>query len=225
MSPWKVEATAEDFERVRADERFAALLSLGRTANLLRSALSLAMPHDETTETVTTRSMMSATLLLAGLVAEALVSLERYGRHWKALPAYSVFVIPLTTDPARKSLTNQWLRPLRNQAVFHNDPVVTIEGLKLMTPRVPQALAEGTAETIMDVYYPASDAIAIMYLIQNAGAIATPVEFINASVAGVVSYARRMCEALDAVILQGFSQLGFKWSDSEVAGRHGASAG
>jgi hypothetical protein len=215
MAPWKVEATTEDFERVRTDERFAALLSLGRTANLLRSTLSLAMPHDEAPRTVANRSMMSATLLVTGFVAEALGSLERYARHWKSLPAYAEFVVPLTTDPVRKSLTGQWLRPLRNQAVFHNDPVVTIESLKLMTPTVPQVLAEGTTETIMDVYYPASDAIAIIYLVQNAGATAAPMEFINASVASLISYARRTCEALDAIVLQGFSQLGFKWSDSD----------
>ena len=215
MTPWKVEASAEDFERLRTDERFAALLSLGRTANLLRSTLNLAMPHDEAAETVANRSRMSATLLLAGLIAEALPSLERYARHWKSLPAYTEFVVPLTTDPARTSLTGQWIRPLRNQAVFHNDPVVSIEGLKLMTPKVPQALAQGTTDTFMDVYYPASDAITVIYLIQNAGATAAPMDFIDASVANVISYARRICEALDAIILQGFSQLGFKWSDSD----------
>jgi hypothetical protein len=171
------------------------------------------MPHDEAVETVANRSMMSATLLLAGLIAEALLSLEQYARHWKSLPAYKQFVVPLTTDPVRKSLTDQWLRPLRNKAVFHNDAIVTIEGLKLFTPKVPHVLAQGTTDTFMDVYYPASDAIAVLYLIQNADATAAPVDFINASVASVVAYARRMCEALDAIILQGFSQLGFRWVD------------
>ena len=213
MAPWKVEATAQDLERVRTDERFAALLSLGRTANLLRSALSLAMPHDEAVETVANRSMMSAVLLMSGLIAEALLSLEQYARHWKSLAAYTQFVVPLTTDPTRKSLTDQWLRPLRNKAVFHNDAVVSIEGLKLITPRVPHVLAQGTTDAFTDVYYPASDAVAVMYLIQNAEATAVPIDFINASVDNVVAYARKMCEALDAVILQGFSQLGFKWSD------------
>lgn len=220
MTPWKVEASAEDFERVRTDERFAALLSLGRTANLLRSALSLAAPRHEASETMAKRSMMSATFLVAGLVAEALRSLEEYARHWKSLPAYTALVVPLTADPDRKSLTEQWLGPLRNRAVFHNDPVVTIDGLKRITPAVPQVLAEGTADWIMDVYYPASDALAIIYLIQNAGATAAPVDFIDASVASVISYARKMCEALDAIILQGFSQLGFEMSDSDRPQSH-----
>src|SRR5690242_12867463 len=213
MTPWKVEATAEDFERLKTSERFAALLSLGRIANLLRSTLSLAMPNDAAVETVANRSAMSATLLLAGLIAEALPSLEEYARHWKSLRAYRELVVPLTTDPVRKSLMDQWLRPLRNQAVFHNDPVVSIEGLKLLTPKVPQVLAEGTTDTILDVYYPASDALAVTYLIQNAGAAEAPIDFINASVANVVSYARRICETLDAIIIQGFSELRFKWSD------------
>ena len=215
MTPWKVEATAEDFERHRSDERFAALLSLGRTANLLRSMLNLAMPHEDAVETVANRSMMSAALLLAGLIAEALPSLERYARHWKSLPAYTEFVVPLTTDPARKSLTDQWIKPLRNQAVFHNDPVVSSEGLKLMSPKLPQTLAQGTTDWIVDVYYPASDSITIMYLIQNADATAAPVDLINASLANLISYARRMCEALDAIILQGFSQLGFRLSQTD----------
>src|SRR5687767_9722416 len=124
MPAWKVEATAQDFDRVRTDERFAALLSLGRTANLLRSTLSLARPDHEPGGIAGSRSMMSATLLLAGLIAEGLRTLEHYARYWKALPAYTEFVVPLITDPARKSLTDQWLRPIRNQAVFHNDPVV-----------------------------------------------------------------------------------------------------
>ena len=93
MTPWKVEATAEDFERLRTDERFAALLSLGRTANLQRSALGLGMPDDKATVTVVNRSMMSATLLMSGLIAEALGSLEQYARHWRSLPAYTELVV------------------------------------------------------------------------------------------------------------------------------------
>jgi hypothetical protein len=215
MTPWKVEATTEDFERLRTDEGFAALLSLGRTANLLRSAMSLAMPHDEAAETEANRSKMSAMLLLAGLIAEALPVLERYARLWRSLPAYTEFVLPLTTDSARRALTDQWLRPLRNRAVFHNDPAVSIEGLKPMRPKVPQVLAQGTADTFSDVYYPASDAIAVIYLIENAGASTEPVEFIHTSMTNVVSYALRMCEAIDAIILQGLSQLRLRWSDSD----------
>ena len=84
-----------------------------------------------------------------------------------------------------------------------------------MTPKVPQTLAQGTTDWIMDVYYPASDAIAVLYLIQNADAMAAPVDFINASIANVTAYARKMLEALDGIILQGFSQLGFTLSESD----------
>jgi hypothetical protein len=213
MSSWQVQASPADFERLRDDERFAALLALCRIANLLRSVLSLAMPHDTPSESAAQRSRMSATLLLTGLLAEALPGLERYGRHFRHLPAYSEQVVPLTTDPARKPLTDGWIRPVRNQAVFHHDPVVSTEGLKLMRPAVPQSLAEGSTTALMDVYYPTADVVAAMYLIQQAGAIDDPSAFLGDSVRTVASFAVRMCEALDALIGQALSDFGFTRSD------------
>lgn len=142
---WRVLGAPTDFDRLRTGERFAAALTLGRVVNMMRSALMLAAPpHVEASESAASRARMSATLLLAGLLSDDLTTVEYESRHPKHLRAYRECVLPITRDSDRHLLTRQWLKPLRDEVVFHYDQEVTRKGLELMHPAVAQQLVIGS---------------------------------------------------------------------------------
>lgn len=210
MTAWKISASSADFDRLRESEAFAELLTLGRAANLLRDVLLSVTGRGKDRGSSAARSRMATTLLLTGLVAEAIPLLERSGKHFRHLPAFSRSIIPLLADAGLQSHRKTWFAPLRNQAVFHNDAVVSVKGLELLKPAVPQALAEGGSASFLGTYYPTSDVVAILYVIDAAGATADPGEFLGNAVKTVVDLSMRICLAMDALTGEAFADLGLR---------------
>lgn len=59
----------------------------------------------------------------------------------------------------------------------------------------------------MGTYYPA-DAMAVMFLIRNAGVAADPTPFMTESIRNVPLSAERLCYALDEFIGEAFAEFG-----------------
>ena len=170
MPQWRIVASPADLDRLRYSEAFAELLTLGRVANLLRASLLAAVHHGSQGGTSADRDRMAMTLLLTGLITEALPVLERSGKHFRHLPAFTNDVQQILSDDKLPDFRQKWCAPLRNQAVFHNDAEVSREGLVLLAPGVPQELAHGSSLSFVDTHYPTADVVAFLYIIQSAGA-------------------------------------------------------
>src|SRR5690606_17773828 len=146
MPAWRILARPEDFDRYRGDEAFAEVLTLGRVTNLLRAVLSLSLDAGDRDGSAAYRARTSTTLLLTGLLVEAIMVVKRSGRHFRHLPAHLTHIQPLFRDPEIDRLEREWLRPMRHQAAFHNDEHVSLEGFRAMHPAVPQPIAQGDSE-------------------------------------------------------------------------------
>lgn len=210
MQPWKIAASPEQIDKFRGDPAFAEILTLGRIANLLRAALHTAAEQGGKVGTVAERARIAMTLLLTGLVAEAIPVLERSGEHFRHLPGFKGTVKPVLDDPTIRDLRDRWFAPMRNQAVFHNDKVVSKDGLSLLKPSVRQDLARGSTSSFLDAYYPMADVVAILYIIQKAGAVDDPGTFLENAISTVVSAATNVCLAIDTLIGQALERLGFQ---------------
>lgn len=169
MTSWRVSLQPDDLERFKGSQAFAEILTLGRIANLLRTTIALGLTHGPGDDSASDRARASATFLLSGLVAEALPVLERSGQHFRHLPSFKESVTPILKDPQVSEVRSQWLSPLRNQAVFHNDREVSETGLSLMRPDVSHDIVRGSTQLFMDGYYPLADAVAVAYVINKAG--------------------------------------------------------
>jgi len=156
---------------------------------------------------------MAMTLLLSGLVAEALPVIERSGKYFRHLPAFTASILPILKDPNIASLRERWFAPLRNQAVFHNDAAVSESGLGLMKPAVPQDLARGSSESFLDTYYPTADVVAIMFIINAANETESPASFFSESIRAVVDVSARVCLAIDSVVGEALNEWGFVWEE------------
>jgi hypothetical protein len=141
---------------------------------MMRSVLSLAIARSDQSTSAAERGRMSATLLPAGMMAEALPAVERAAVTCRHLESYKARALPLLKDPQRTDTNREWMSPLRNKAVFHHDREVSVGGLQLLKAAVPQTMVSSTSPMLLDMYYPLADVAAIMYMIQNSDATDRP---------------------------------------------------
>lgn len=210
---WRISLTPPDLRRLRDDPALPELLTLGRVANILRSALAAGRVQERRDDSASERARVAMTLLLTGIVAEALPLLERSGKYFRDLPAFSSHVRPILGDDGLRDLKAKWLAPVRNQAVFHNDAVVSERGLSALDEHVEFDIARGSTAGHMDVYYPLADLVAVAYMIEAGGSASDPRSFLMETVGPVIQLAGRICTAIDTLLGQALAARGLTWHD------------
>lgn len=217
MTRWRIVISEAELERCRRDAAFAHILTLGRIANMLRTALSLAADVNDRDGALASRARYSTSLLLAGLLAEALPVLKRSGKHFRHLEAHATRVRTLLQDPELESLHREWLGPMRNKAVFHNDDVVSSSGLALPQLVGPRTLVWGDTEHFMDAHYMMSDEVALLFLVADSHSGASPLAFLERSLKGGLAMTLRVIQAIDALVGQALVEMGFAMERDQPA--------
>jgi hypothetical protein len=208
MASWRISARAADFERLRDDEAFAEILTLGRVSNFLHAALTPIVQASSLIRDAHA-TQFAGILFLSRLLSEALQVLERSGKHFRELAAFKELVQPILRDADVTKLRKEWLSPIRNRSVFHNDPEVSKTGLvALKKPTVPQDIVVGDDGTTSTQHYPMSNVVAAMFAYELAGSD-DPIGFLSPSFGGVPALAIRVAAAIDALVPQALVERGF----------------
>lgn len=209
-SPWRIRLEQADLDRLRTDAAFAELLTLGRISNLIRAASAAGDASATGDDVVSHRQRISMLLLVGGLVAEALVTFERLGKHFRAYKAYGTHIKPILADGEVHALRGELLSDLRNQAVFHNDVEVSPIGLQHLAVPEGANLAEGPSESFRDVYYSLSDLAALSYLVNQGGGPSDPLPWIRDRFIATRNVAIRVCEAIDTLTAEALPTFGLE---------------
>lgn len=218
MKAWSVVATPEEIAQARSDAAFAELLTLGRVANQIRAVLAGGFALKEQDGTAAARDRNAFFLLLTGMLAEAIPALERSGKHFRDLAQWQGTVLPILQSPSVQRFRNDFLLPLRNQAVFHNDANVSQLGLSSFHPPEDQALVRGSTDEFMDVYYPMSDMVAVVFIADSAGADERTLEWLATALTSSIELGKSICMAIDAVVGQALDERGFTWDEHDAPG-------
>jgi len=213
VAGWVSELTEAKLDEFRDNPSFAEALTLGRASNLIRAVMAAGLA-DATGETpAASRQRTSMFFLLAGLVSEALGALERCGQHLRHLPAHESHVRPILRDPKVAELRLEFLSPLRNQAVFHNDQVVSREGLLDFQPEATQPLVAGESDKLIDVYHSLADVVGVNYLLRSRPAGEDPGPWVKQSLSETRELGTRICIAIDTLVGQAFASWEIEWRD------------
>lgn len=210
MTSWQVRIDQETLDRLKSDPAFAELLTLGRISNLIRAASAAGDASATGDDIVSHRQRLSMLLIVGGLVAEAFRTLERLGKHFRGLDAYDTHIKPILSDAEVQSLRGELLSDLRNQAVFHNDEVVSVEGLKHLAIPDGANIVEGPNASFGDVYYSLGDLAALSYLVNQGGSPKDPMPWIRERFTATRELAIRICAAIDTLAGEALSKPPFK---------------
>lgn len=213
MPSWRVRIDQSELDRLRGDASFAELLTLGRIGNLLRATWTSGNQFATGDDVVSHRQRIAMLLILGALVAEAFRTLERLGKHFRHLKAYAERIQPILRDPSVEALRKDLLSDLRNQAVFHNDPAVSLDGLAHLAIPEGANVAEGESKRLMDLYYSLGDLAALSYLVNAAGVPADPMPWIRVKFSETRDLAIRVCEAIDYLVGEELAARGMTYSE------------
>jgi hypothetical protein len=165
---WEVYISKEDFEQLRSDAHFLALLPLARVVNALKFCFQTMIEHGNNDSPSGLRQHMNAFLFGCGVLYEGLKIANTLGKHFGDREAFCEGFGKLLKSKETKKLNDTVLNPMRNKLVFHFDEDVAPSVLKnLDLERYAFATADGAKSG--EVYYNLADDIAINFIIGEPG--------------------------------------------------------
>lgn len=158
-SLWEVVCSEEQFELLRKDERFVALLTLARAVNAVRfyHLAYLAAKDDETPSGK--RQRVNAFMFTSAALYESLGYAGTLGRFFAEVPAFECLGALLGRKDV-KAYRQGIARHLRNKVTAHFDEQITAKTLADLQFARPR-LATGQGRTVGDSYYELADEVAV----------------------------------------------------------------
>lgn len=156
---WQVVCDEETFQELQGDERFIALLTLGRTVNAIRfyHLAYLEAKDDETPSGK--RQWMNAFMFLGAALREALGYANTLGKMFSEEGAFDCFR-ELLGQETTKTYRNGILRHLRNKVTAHFDEQITASTLTELEFSDPK-LVVGEGRSVGGSYYDLADEVAV----------------------------------------------------------------
>jgi hypothetical protein len=165
---WEIYIPKEDFEKLRSDSRFIALLPLARVVNALKFCFQTMVEHSASDTPSGTRQHINSFLFGCGVLYEGLKIANTLGKHFGEREAFREGFGKLLKSKETKKLNDSVLNPMRNKLVFHFDEDVAPSVLKnLELEQYAFATADGAKSG--EVYYNLADEVAINFIIGEPG--------------------------------------------------------
>lgn len=160
LDRWKIVTEVDTFRQQKTDEKFAALVTLGRALNALRFVQDAMVAHEGDTSPAGVRARTNALLFSCAIFAEVELLVRQMSKHFRAVPEFMKLTDLTTKNQEATELLNSSLRLLRNKLVFHFDIKQTLEQLATIDLREP-SFVSGQGRSNGQVYYDLSDLCAL----------------------------------------------------------------
>jgi len=161
QGPWEITLSGEEFERLKQDERFWAVLTLARTVNALRFVQVAGISEEDTPSAQ--RQRMNSFLFLGAILYEGLLFARSLGEHFSEVPEFKEGFGRLFEDKAVLSFSDNTLRKLRKKFVFHFDKDMAPEAIR-GRDLSRYAFASGTDRQTGNAHYRLADVASLYYL-------------------------------------------------------------
>jgi hypothetical protein len=162
---YDITCTQETFDRLKTDERFLALLTLGRVINALRFCQKAALDAKSVVGPAGARTWINSFLFASSVLYEAFLAIEKLAMHFKDFDSYKNGFAVLLKDRNTQSLRQSVLYRMRNKFVFHFDKDVAKESFENFELPVYK-FASGKGRTSGEMYFGLADEAVMNYLLQ-----------------------------------------------------------
>ncbi len=161
---WEVTLSREEFERLKQDERFWAILTLARIVNALRfvQLAGLSAEGDDTPSAQ--RQRMNSFLFLGATLYEGLIFARSLGEHFREVREFKDGFGRLFEDREVRDFSDNTLSKLRNKFVFHFDKDMAPEAIRSLD-LTQYVFASGTDRHTGNVHYWLADVASLYYLL------------------------------------------------------------
>ena len=160
---WEVYLSKDDFDKIRSDARFGAVLRLARVVNSLQFCFnSLVVVGDEDTP-ANQRQRLNSFLFASGVLYEGLKVVRSLMKHFGQRESFQNGLGELLDETVTKKLQGSILKYMRNKVMFHYDEDVapkTLRNLNLES----YLFATGVGTKRGAVYYNLADEVVFNFI-------------------------------------------------------------
>jgi hypothetical protein len=207
-SHWHLEIDKQRFDKLKTQERFWQLVALSRAVNALRFVHAALEAHQHEEDSLrASRTRFNSFFFTCALLYEALLLVQRMGKHYRDFPAFSNLQ-EILKDPLAKRLRESSLAPLRNQLTFHflEEEV----GAQLNKTDMMPRFVSGQGETNADIYYELADACALAAFSEVPLDAPSAEESLGKQIAAATDLAIRFVNASEEFIVEALNTTGWE---------------
>jgi hypothetical protein len=206
---WEVYISKEEFEMLRSDASFLALLPLARVVNALRFCFQTLLEHSSDDKPSGLRQHINSFLFACGVLYEGLKIANTLGKQFGSRKSFRDGFGKLLKSKETKKLNETVLNPMRNKLVFHFDEDVAPSVLKnLDLERYAFATADGSKSG--EIYYDLADEVAINFIIGEPGSRAEEDRVFREILKGVSIVMTEYVNSADSLIVDVLKDLNWK---------------
>jgi hypothetical protein len=207
-SYWQAGVTANEFRAIQKDPRLPPLLALARLSNAMSIAHHGLGTSLKWQSPRAIKERTSAFLYVAGMLHEGLILAESLGKHFRDLPQYREEFATILSDQNVRTLRTRYLKPLRNQAVFHFDRDAAAAALAQIDVESDVIFLTGGEPNAAGVYFNLADDLAIRHLIGEFKDQERFLTELEAFMTQTTALFKRFTKATQRLIPAAFRQLG-----------------
>jgi hypothetical protein len=157
---WTIITSKKQFDQLKNNESFAAIVALSRAVNALRFVQMPLMGHEDDNSPAGLRARFNSLLFSCALFVESYLLVQNLNIHFGHMPEFQALSSVTTKSAEARKLFNSTLNPLRNNFVFHFDIGEVAKQIKTMDffePTFVTAMGKSNAQ----VYYELADVCAM----------------------------------------------------------------
>lgn len=163
---WEITLSKEEFERVKQDERFWAILTLARILNALRFVQLAGLSAESNDTPYTQRQRLNSFLFLGAILYDGLIFARSLGKHFREFPEFKDGFGRLFEDREVRDFSDNMLSKLRNKFVFHFDKDVAPEAIRSLD-LTQYVFASGADRHTGTVHYWLADVASLFCLLDQ----------------------------------------------------------
>jgi hypothetical protein len=211
---WDVVCSNEQLQRLRTHVGFQRLVALSRLANQLRFA-QLVLPGVQGDDSPSgKRQRINSFFLTAALLHEGMQLAQRLAQFHRDRPSFQAGFSEILRSAEFRDLISNYIKRLRNQAVFHVDDE-EIEELLGRYSADPTVFVSGSGRMAGATYYDLGDIVAMMTFV---GPVSSHEEFMERSkdlMRRTTALAIAFVTAADKLIADLLPEYGFRPRDTD----------
>ncbi|HVF56973.1 MAG TPA: hypothetical protein VM934_12540 [Pyrinomonadaceae bacterium] len=161
---WEAYLSKEDFDRIRSDARFGAILRLARVVNSLQFCFNSLVVVSDADTPANQRQRLNSFLFASGVLYEGLKVVRNLTKHFGQRQSFRNGLEKLLDEPVTKKLQGNILKDMRNKSVFHYDEDVAPKTLKILNLE-SYLFATGVGTHRGGVYYNLADEVVFNFII------------------------------------------------------------
>lgn len=162
---WDIVCSKRQFDKLKSDERFLALLRLARFVNALMFCHRPVINAGNMDTPDATRQRINSFVFASSVLYEGFRVAEQLGKHFRQLDSFKNGFANLMRDRNAQNLKNTILKRMRDKFVFHFDKDVATEALEGF--ELPHyKFATGKGKVFGQMYFCLADEVVMNFLLQ-----------------------------------------------------------